>query len=57
VAAGPPYWVHHFTIASEVDLDEELRGWLAEACRAGGVHMTHATHGRAGADGSSGEHT
>ncbi len=43
VDAGPPYWVHHFTVESPADLDEELCAWLAEACQVGGV-PTSSTH-------------
>ena len=28
---GPPYWVHHFEIRTETDLDDEFRSWLSEA--------------------------
>ncbi len=37
IDAGPPYWVHHFTITSPADIDEEMREWLAGACRVGGM--------------------
>ncbi|MFQ5740387.1 MAG: DUF5655 domain-containing protein [Acidobacteriota bacterium] len=32
---GPPYWVHHFEVRDEADLDDELRTWLREAYRVG----------------------
>ncbi len=28
---GPPYWVHHFAIRNESELDTEFRGWLRES--------------------------
>ena len=31
----PPYWVHHFQIRDETDLDEELRALIHEACEVG----------------------
>jgi hypothetical protein len=33
---GPPYWVHHFVIRTETDLDDEFRTWLSEAYEVGG---------------------
>ncbi len=35
VDEGPPYWVHHFEVRDEGDLDEEFRCWLLEAYRVG----------------------
>ncbi len=32
---GPPYWVHHFRIRDEADLDQELRVLLREAYTVG----------------------
>ncbi len=31
VDEGPPYWVHHFEIRHEADLDREFRAWLLES--------------------------
>ena len=35
VEDGPPYWVHHFVLRDEADLDADFRGWLREAYRVG----------------------
>ena len=31
----PPYWVHHFVIRDEADLDDEFRAWLRESAELG----------------------